>query len=298
MGGENAVRRVTCEGCVSRDHLVGHHSQGIEIGGGAGVGVRSHLFGGHVCRGTDGHPRGGELRVPVPFAAGGHCAGHSKIHDQGVASREHDVLGFDVAMHDAEPVRRTQGIGDITQDSEGVLDGERPLPRESGAQRLSLDVGHGVEEEVARGARVEQGNDVGVLQLRGDADLLEKTVGPDDRCQVGVQYLEGHAPVVPQVMGQEHRGHSPAPDLLLHPVAVRQSGLEAGKLVRGRSHGRKNNPGGRVRGLPLRVGHLNAMKRLFRPAERMGPPTDSETGTGSRSLGGMSRRAGNLARTR
>ena len=48
------------------------------------------------------------------------------------------------------------------------------------AQRLALDVGHDLIKEGVSLARVEQGKDVWVLEVRGGFDLLHEPLGAQD----------------------------------------------------------------------------------------------------------------------
>ena len=66
-----------------------------------------------------------------------------------------------------------------------------------------------------------------MLQPGGDLDLAEEPLGPERGGELGAEHLHGHLAVVLQVLGEEDRGHAPAPELALDGVAVGQSGLEA-----------------------------------------------------------------------
>ena len=77
-----------------------------------------------------------------------------------------------------------------------------------------------------RGARVEHGEDVRVLESGGEADLALEPVGPERGGQLGVEHLERDRAVVLEVLGQEHGGHPPAPELALERVARAQAVLK------------------------------------------------------------------------
>jgi hypothetical protein len=94
------------------------------------------------------------------------------------------------------------------------------LAREPRAQRLALDERHHVVQQPARAPRVEQRQDVRVLQRRGDADLREEPLGPHGRRELLVQHLDGDAAAVPQVAREVHGGHAAAPELALDRVAA------------------------------------------------------------------------------
>ena len=61
-----------------------------------------------------------------------------------------------------------------------------------------------------------------MLQAGGEADLALKALGAERGGELGVEHLEGDRPVVLEVVGQEDRGHAPAPELALERIAVLQ----------------------------------------------------------------------------
>ena len=68
---------------------------------------------------------------------------------------------------DAVPVRVVERVGDLARDAHRVVDRELLLALEPLAQRLALDEGHDVVEQPVRPSpRVEQRQDVRMLQLR------------------------------------------------------------------------------------------------------------------------------------
>src|SRR4029077_16832544 len=71
-----------------------------------------------------------------------------------------------------------------------------------------------------------QGQDVGVLELRGDPDFPEEAVGADERRDFRAEHFEGDLAVVLQVRGEEHHRHSALADLAVEAVAVGETGPE------------------------------------------------------------------------
>ena len=59
-----------------------------------------------------------------------------------------------------------------------------------------------------------------MLQPGRVLDLAQEALGPERGGQLGVQHLERDRAVVPEVVGEVHRGHAAAPELALEPVAV------------------------------------------------------------------------------
>ena len=73
----------------------------------------------------------------------------------------------------------------------------------------------------ARGlAGVEHGEDVGMLQPRGEPHLPEEPLRAQRGGQLGVQHLERHRPVVLQVPDEIDHGHAATPELALEGVAA------------------------------------------------------------------------------
>ena len=65
-----------------------------------------------------------------------------------------------------------------------------------------------------------------MLQARGEPDLALEALGTERGGQLGVEHLERHRPVVPEVPGEEDRGHAPAAELALEGVPVPQAFLQ------------------------------------------------------------------------
>ena len=143
---------------------------------------------------------------------------------------EQDVLRLDVPMDHALRVRVLQGRGGVPGDADRLLDRKQLLAVEPLAQGFARDVGHHVEQEPLRFARVVQRQDVGVIQLGGNLDLAEKPVGPDGGRQLGPEHLHRDLAAVLQVVGEIDRCHAAAPELLLDGVAAGEGGVEALEL--------------------------------------------------------------------
>jgi hypothetical protein len=66
-----------------------------------------------------------------------------------------------------------------------------------------------------------------MLEIGGELDLSQKSLGTDDRGELRPQQLERDPPVVPEVLGQVDGRHAAGADLAFDPVAVRQGPLQA-----------------------------------------------------------------------
>jgi len=105
----------------------------------------------------------------------------------------------------------------------------------------AADERHHVIEESIRLTRVEQRQDVGVLEVRSGFDFLDEPLGAQHGRQLGPQDFQGDLPVVLHVAGEIHRGHAPFTEAALDPVPVGESGRETGGDLRHR-HGQFNLP--------------------------------------------------------
>ena len=90
---------------------------------------------------------------------------------------QEDVLGLDVAVDHPTPMRVVERIRDLTGDPDGLVDAELGLAIQLVAKRLALDVRHDVEQESVGGSRVEQRQDVRMLQRRRRLDLHHEPLG-------------------------------------------------------------------------------------------------------------------------
>ncbi len=143
-----------------------------------------------------------------------------------MAFRQKDVVGFDVAVHDAVTVRVVQRLGYLAGEPDGVLDRQLHFAVQAVAQALALDVRHRVPEPACCLARVEHGQDVRVLEPGCRLDLAQEAIRAEHRSEFGVEHLEGDGPLVPEVASEVHGRHAAAPEFLLEHVPVAQSSIE------------------------------------------------------------------------
>ena len=137
-----------------------------------------------------------------------------------MAFREQDVVGFDVAVHDAVTVCVVQRLGYFAGEPDGVLDRQLHFALQPVAQALALDVGHRVPEPACCLARVEHGQNVRMLEPGRGLDLAQEALRAEHRAEFGVEHLERDGPLVPDVASEVHGRHAAAPELALELVAV------------------------------------------------------------------------------
>ena len=98
---------------------------------------------------------------------------------------------------------------------EHILDRQLQLPFEALAQRLPLDVGHDVVQQVASLARVVQRHDVRVLQLRRDLDFPEKPLRSQVHGEVRMQDFDRDRAIETRVASAVDLTHPPGSELPL-----------------------------------------------------------------------------------
>ena len=124
-----------------------------------------------------------------------------------------------------------EGAGHLLRDGEGFFQAELLLTLELVAEGFAADKRQHIEEETAGLARVDQGEDVGVVEPGGDLDLGQKALGAEDGAELGTKDLERYFTIVLQVGREVHRGHAARTELALDAVAFFEGGGETGGVV-------------------------------------------------------------------
>jgi hypothetical protein len=184
---------------LARQHLVQHGRQRVLVGAAIHLLV-IRLLRAHVERRAD---RGAGPGQPL---VGVERAGDPEIgHERRAVPGEEDVPGLDVAVDHAVLVRVLQRAGGFGRDAERVLRREPALTVEPVVERFALHERHRIPQSLHAGfvrpdvARIEHGQNVGMLQPGGEADLaLESLGGPAG--QPGEQELEGDWTIVADVV--------------------------------------------------------------------------------------------------
>lgn len=113
------------EGERAGEHLVEDDAEGEDIGALVDV-FAFGLFGGHIGEGAEDDPGGGEF-----FGVLG-VFGEAEVEefDEGLlvgVVQEHDVVGFEVTVDDADLMGFCEGVGELAKDGEGEVWGEWSL---------------------------------------------------------------------------------------------------------------------------------------------------------------------------
>ena len=141
--------------------------------------------------------------------------------DLGVGDQE-DVVGLEIAMDDADPVRGAQRRGDLPRDACGDQRGELSEALESRAERFALEELHD-DVRVARGREPEvvDLDDARVADRRRGARLVEEALhDPGIARELREQHLHRRQPTERRVYRLVDDAHAAPPDLAPHCVAA------------------------------------------------------------------------------
>ena len=195
-------------------HLIEHAAEAVDVAPPVHLRRAAGLLRAHVGRRPDGEARLGEALVARGLARGG----DAEVGHDGLVAVEQDVLGLDVAVDDAVPVRVVQREPDLAGDADGGRHREPPLALQPPAQGLARHVRHHVIEEPVGLARVEERQDVGVGEAGDEADLAEEALGAHRGRELRVDHLERDRAVMPEVVGEENRRGAAAAEKRQAPV--------------------------------------------------------------------------------
>ena len=133
---------------------------------------------------------------------------------------DQDVLGLDVAVHDAGPVGGGEPGQHRLEDGEGLGDGQPAAGLQQVAQRAAADELHDQEDQALVAALVADADDVGVAEHGRGPGLAGEPV--DERRvvrEVLGHDLDGDGPVQPQIGRGVDGGHAATGEPLLEAVA-------------------------------------------------------------------------------
>ena len=195
------------------EHLVEHDAHGVDVGARVGLGGRGDL--------------GRDVRHGPEHVAGrghrdlGGRSGQAEVGDLGGAvGGNEDVLGFDVAVDDADAVGGTQSLERVGRVAQRLGDREGALRAQELAQVRAVDEFHDEESLARHDPLVEDRDDAGVHDARGRACLASETLDECGRvCQVRVHHFEGDGPVESLILGDVHGSHAAAGQPAGDPVS-------------------------------------------------------------------------------
>ena len=203
-----------------RQHLVEQDAERVEVARGARVDRRDAL-GRHVLRRAEHLAGAREPRV-LRRARDAEVEQLGEVGPVG-ASREEDVLGLEVAVHDAEVVGARERARDLDHDGQRAAERHGPFAdgvRERGALE---QLHHEVRGAVLALALVEDLDDVGVREPLGRLRLAAEALAHDAvLAERRVEDLHRARPVDQLVARPVDGGHAPLAEHVLDEVAPRE----------------------------------------------------------------------------
>ena len=198
---------------LAGEHLVHHDADRVYVAAGIGDAAGDEL-GGEVGDRAEQRLPGGRVGARRPS--------ESEVAElDSAVVGEQDVLGLDVAVHDARLVGGCQPREHGVHDVDRLLGGEALVVLQQVAQRDARQVFHDQVRHVGVLALVEHVHDIGMRQTRSRPGLLHET--GLERVVVGemaVHDLQRHPPLETQVGREVHRGHAAARDPRAHLIAT------------------------------------------------------------------------------
>src|SRR2546426_681789 len=226
LGGAPPVGRPR-ERRFTRQHLVEHAPETVNVGPTVDWPAPRRLFRAHVDRGAHRHPGRGQLLA----TSGAYTSRDPEIAHHRLPRDQQDVLGLDVAMDYVMAMRIGQGTRHLSSDLGGVVDGELFLSVESVPEGYALDIWHDVIEEAVGFPRIVKGQDVRVRESRGDLDFAHEALGAERRGELGPQHLDRDGAMMLEIPAEVHRGHPTATEFALDRVTPDEGGSQAGEQV-------------------------------------------------------------------
>src|ERR1700682_2224778 len=116
--------------------------------------------------------------------------GDAEICNHRLPVVQENVLGLEIAMDYAMPVRVVQRRRDRRCNVYGFFDGKLLLSRQLGAQGFAVDIRHDVIQQPLCFTAVEQGQQVRVLKVGGYLDLREEPLAADHGAELWIEKLQ------------------------------------------------------------------------------------------------------------
>ena len=170
----------SAEGKLTGEQLEGQHAEREDIAATI-EGFAADLLGAHELRRAQNDSRLSELGE---LRTGPALLGETEIHDHrariiGLArvGNEHDVLGLEIPMHDAEIVGVLESMTDLDEDRDPLRQGKGAMRPFSLAERFALEKRHHeIEHPVGRLSQPEDRANIGVIQPFGDGGFTTESL--------------------------------------------------------------------------------------------------------------------------
>ncbi len=164
MATHDGKRRRAAERHLSRDHLVNHHPQRVDIAPRIQC-LSLGLLRRHVLRRTKDPAGGGP-------SSEGSCFGDAKVHHRHVAvGPDHDVGGLDVAVHQPAPMGIVQRRGHLPDHVHDAPRGQSPLLEDHLLEGPALQELHGHVNRARLPAKLVNNHNVGMFEVGSQLGL-------------------------------------------------------------------------------------------------------------------------------
>lgn len=197
-----------------------HAAQGVDVGG-CPDRARAEPFRRHVAERPGRGAGAGETGVRIRLR-------EAEIHQVcEVPVVDEDVVGLHVPVAEPAAMGGVEGVGDLPDDLQGTLGGQRPGVGEQGAQVPTVDQSHVDEQSAVDLAPVVDRDDMGVVQLRGDPRFAQEPVtGGGIAGDRRAEELQGDDPALARVGGAVDLAHPAAADELVDRVGAEARAAE------------------------------------------------------------------------
>ena len=118
------------------------------------------------------------IAPPLAVALRDECAIPKSMISAWPSFADDDVFRLEVAVDDADVVRRRHAVGNLARQRQGMGGIQRPDPLDEGGQRLALDEAHRDVFEAADLAKVVDADDVLVSDLPREEELALEATRP------------------------------------------------------------------------------------------------------------------------
>ena len=150
---------------------------------------------------------------------------------------EENVLGLDVAVHEARAVCVVEPSADFARDAHDVAHRQVLLFHQAIAQRSARNEGRDVIQQSFGVTGIDERNDVRMCKARGDTDLAKEPLRPHRCRKLGPKHFDRDLAAVLLLFGQVHRRHAAGAQLPLDGIP----GSEGITRSRHRARGHRGN---------------------------------------------------------
>src|SRR5918994_1634365 len=207
---------MTLERRSAGEHLVQHTAEAVDVAPPVDLDVAERLFGAHVLRSTEDGPAAGRRLSNV------RRPGDTVIGDQDVILLQQDIFRLHVTMDYSLLMSVGERVGRLAGDPERLGDWQTELAEKTLPQGLPFHERHDIVQKAIRRARVEQRQNVRVLEMGDDPDLTEESLGTQRGGELGAEDFERDLAIVAQVAGEVDGGHAALSQLTLELITISQ----------------------------------------------------------------------------